>query len=1642
MDEILTEIENANSPSSDHSTISNILIRLQNEINSQFLRPYSQSDNENFLSKFWAFILEVGSNPNTSIRISAYRTTITFLLKITPYYPSLIQKTFFASIRMIEINAKNVQIVIAAFSFISNFTPIPFLNHILENSDILQDFTLIDSTFSDHIGPIIKNLRRISKEWLNKLLFLFLEKGVKPQDRHLILAVTEIIKHDPIFFINELLKYIRDHSTVKENLSLLSYLFSTIKCNYESIDMKDLVEISVEILKNQQQSTANDIDSALQILSLDMAPFNITVSENDSDESENSEDETDENSNENKNKQKLFIQINSESYEHEFTICVSDFVVRPSFYLLPLPINLLEISPNDGVLQMTSKFKTMAKIVNRPDARHKVKIYIFDKFSSVLSKSYNDTTSACLQGFALCLPTFLEMTDASNILILTQQVIFGPQQSWFHMIDIVNIIKSIPYKYYNFSENKNIHKKSSYKFDERSIIDLLINFSMNSNEKLSKAAEKTIANIVNYTDFIQGTYYITEKVDFFNITSLHRFLSILLTLFKKRRKSKKKEKITRRYNKHETKHLQYFILRLIEIRSIYDYDIQLFEQIMNFMSYFDLHFIERPILRDFSVDAESIIETSLFVIGGIQIDNGQISPEKKQNIFNYVSQEFASLNFESVPEMKMNYNNFLPAFSTAFRFLSALPRQCLLKRKNLVLNLFSWSMNLFQRRSARFAERYWKSNLDPKSNIDFLTTVQPTLEFIQDDETIALYCELYLSVVKKDDSNQSNEQLDSFFAALHTITRDEIDPNHYIPEFYALEIYASKEKDELPSMRNKVTQLNKDQQLSLYQFLRLFENNLKLIGKINESTFDKISDEIQKIKEEEEEQQKKNDEIKEKDTKVKFDQTQVNNVSLSNDDNTNSSNENQNELKKEETSSTDSIESVDTSKRKRKKNEQKDSDQSRFRRKSEKPRSMTNTAITPSMTFNSLEGTSIPELSQGDLVKRGNQPRKRASTRRSSSVEPVKKTNNKKGKEDSKKVTKSEEENNINDDDEYDFFNDSSFLNDEDEDEESTKNNQNAFQQKDQEDEDQHQQDHEEEKVDFHQITNDYLSTNLIDENISNALIKTQLKLSTFTFSKDHIEKLIRYYINENDKSGIEILLNYSSSHSIEISILNYLLPSEVIPTALNYLKTVSSSELDDFIEKLKNQPQTAEIKHAIFALNPSKNFNEIITSPHITKSDIKDFTMSVDLCNHKELVELVIRLMKEAKSKKRLDYVLTMANVIFSFVTVTKGEIDSIMQIVAEKDKIIPGLPLSQLVLTLASKIESNDEFVRFVKNCYSKCQGKSSGLLSLHQALIASPNSKASENLSNVTGPYIISVIPSVYCAGVRFIHQALISLSESDCIPLLKANLAKLLKNFESKRDMFPIAKVTGEPFTFMLSRDSLHTFQMELINHASEIIPCNKKASFEGLSLCLPRFIDFFNEAPIEVVKNMETKCDQLLTKPANMSTFKIYMMSLRERVEKSIKSRAKDDIVSDFITQWLSECKDYDCYYMADIIYEWENFIFQCYGLEQLLNYVCYMFHKYIPRFFPLYIAMSRFIRKNYKAGSDDDRELIRRYLENSAMLNQVRAHSLSTLLIMEFEFSKEALQLAAYPDDCEESNKLIDSNNHFVELLNKIKSYV
>ena len=1517
MNEILSEINLCKSQATDHSKIVQTLIKIRTNVNWQSLRPYTKINIENYFNKFWDFFIFSSKHQNTSVKLAAYRSVCEFMLKNAPFYPKYLQKTFIDFAKSFQADPNGSAIIIAAFSFLSNFMPQHRLHDFAEKIDIFKHFPVVDQMFSDKIPNVIHNLGKLGNDWLKKLLITYLESNIKQNDRYTILSIAEIMNHDPPFFYDIFLDFIRKKSEIEQNLGLFSFLISTVKCNFAKINIDDYVELSITILKNYERETSNNIDSAFQILSLDHAPFFLEFKINKL---------------ENGGSTILNVSVKLNDKVESFDLNVSHFQSRASFYLLPLPFELLDYRENDGILQLTSKFKTIAQIANNPRTTISEKIKIVEIFSKFLINSYNDMTSACMQGFALCLPSLLKLSGKCNIIVLIERTVFATQQSWFHSNDILSIIDAIPINYFR-----------DRTFNTTKYIDILFEFSLSTNEKLSFSSQKVLLKIVNQQEFNIFSFYIAKKIDFFDISQLKHSLSLFTKIFESKFRHSKENHV----HNVEIGHLIFLIHQIEEIYPTYSDDIEFLSIVLKFLSFFDLSLLNNSTLQFFISKAESITKNLLFIFTGLLRDNKN-EDENEGDIVNFVTEQFNSLNFEQVPETPLNYEYFLPSYSSAINFLYSCPFNQ--NTRNNIINIFSNSMYLFPEFSAQVVKKHWYQYKDIRDRVGFLLRVLPTLDYIQNNKVIAIWCHLYLSVAETGFA----DTLIDFKSTLHTLCSKSLESNilpnkkKIYPEFYALEIYVAnnKNQDEISYIKQKIDRLNELDRINVLKYVSSLSN--KLLLKIGETRPLSPLPEIKKI-------------------------TKSNSLSNLNIYQSNTI----------------------TSEKKLK------------------------IPHRPSILsfINSLDTQNI-DFNDNELESKKRKLKKRKSNKIISSQRKLK-TNRRKTAEGETDVLEVEELNH-NLEDVYNKFTLNRI--------EQIRDDRKLLL-----------------NLNINKITKDLLETNLLDNTPRNILIKTQLKFNLYHFNQDQLQKIAAFYSFQNDSNGLIAITKYSKIHSMLISFKGLLFSDNNLPPLIKYLRYMKSDEFKSFIQLYQDISDNKATKIAILTSNITEFFNSLFQQQKISKKDILLLGMSAKKLfktdfKYDQILDFIIKMISESKSKKRLEYVLTVANSIFAISPLSKQLIDKFISACSTKFNIIPGHILAQCVLTISSKAESMNNFKAFIHKCFSVCSEKSSGEIKVHQAKIIQFKSKKNDELSSIVNQYLDSEIPSYFVSAVRFFSQALNIFRETEIVPMIKKNIKHILKKFKKLRDIFPVSEVCVMPFTFILSRSSLLPFQISILNYTSDLVPTNDRASFTTLSLYIPLIISKVEDP--DTIKALNMQIDSLLTRPGNIVLFKIYLSALKERAEKVGTDRVKESFISDFVTQWMKNCKYYDCYSMPEIIYEWENLIYQFYELEQLLTLICYQFFKYVPRFFTFFVGLARFVKKYMKLSSPDDQAKIQDILTNSALLNPVRAHALSTLLVNVKGSYKEALTLAAFPYDCPASNEIIDNNPQFKSLLESVKGKI
>lgn len=1613
MEGISSEMEACKSPSVEPSEITRVLARLQNEINWQFLQPYSKTDRENFFIRLWNFLLFTAAHTNTSVRLAAYRTTGAFLLKVTPYYPNEIMKTFSIITISSTIDLKSSAIIASSFAFISNFTASPYLNDFLRRTPVFHHFSISDPIFSEHLSQIIRNLGRLGTDWLCTLLHCFLKQVINSNDRYLILSITEIVKHDPLKLMNELLIFIREQSKLEDNLGLISYLFSSIECNFDTIDLGDVVEAAITILSNITKSTPMEIDSAFQILSINSPSFSVLIEKVDT---SNSDQQIESTSEKLSQMVKLTAKYNDKVLSTSFDIV--PHLTRPSFYLLPLPLDLLVPTSSDGILQLTSKFKTMAKMINRIfstnlNDKSKEEIqYMFGQFMSFLSLSYNDMTSACMQGFAICLPSLLQhFKEECSVVNLTKHVIFTKPVSWFHSSDILRIIKAIPFNFYSSYRKSDAIPNPPFKTEN--VIDILVDFSMNTNEKLYKQSIKVLSRIIINTDFTKETFYIAKKILFFDNFQLGRILSILAAAAEsfeyystipdetlprnsknhpRRLKERRMSSTTfihyyfydcekNRSKASSLAHLQYVVLTLLENLSDFQDDAELFIIILNFLSCFDLSFADIHLLRPCFLDAFAIVHASLSLLTGLQWDS-RLDQQRLNKAIQMIENDMKSMNYDIISETAMDYAHFLAPFAASLKFVYALPTKIV--QIKFIINLFNRTLNLFPYQSAMFALKYWDDFSSINKN-EILLRVYPTLEFVQDYSTASIWCHLYLSLEFNDnETDVQQQQLEPCVKILHRIAAYAIEQNEFYCEFYAFELFIAEDE----SISTKIDSLSSEHKAKLNGYL--LQNQPNLLHKLKHEPLP----EVQKHK------------------RLSF---HAHNESV-----------------------TEIVDAPPNSEHDNNENE---------------------------------DNIYLDELDSGD-------------------VQPS-----------------------------------SEFISD----------------------------NFAELKIDYHEKQiNEMLTMNLVDSDIKNPIIKTQLKQKTFSFTIDQINRLVHFFIHNNDITGLNILIKYAFSQKLLISIKGLMFPSEIIPLLFRYLKKLSSPELDDLVE-FYNDSGSADIQLECKAMKGDKYFDEIKEIPKLRKVEIAAFSRTINRISYKQsdIFELCFQLLDSCKSIRRAEYVLNLINVVLSrSPMIDQAFIDSFIDLLMSKFEFIPGTQVSFCFSTIASKkqyfnasssayesISSHSGFIKTVKKFYPKCEPKSTSLLRLHRAILGSSDS-LNENHSSIVLAVLKSDIPSMIASGASYILEILKmqstttksqsnSLPEAQILNLLKTSIPLLLEplairkvdnsvdananlnnnssasftsqnlsltssnqipNCESPlvsqpkqesnlhlelspsqpfsstmsnipyvpsynnpntalnslylltsfREDFPIAEDIGNTLTYILSQQIYQNAYIPFINDIAAIITSHELASFTSLSGCLPRLISMCSENNDDL-KRLYLITDSLMTVPGNSFLFRIYLKSISEKASKIDNQRQSESFISDYITSWMQNCKNYDNYEMSMMVYSWEDFICTYYGLEQFLSMVFYQFFKYMPRFFPLFVGYAKFIQFFMRTANRRDVDMINEAVNGVALQVPNRCHALSLLLLQEKGFMKIALNLASFPKDCHESDAIIKSDPMFGQKLEQVR---
>lgn len=698
---LITTAELETTPTNE---ISRILYQLQNELNAQYFVPFSEVEKEIAFKEIWELLLYSASHSSSSVRLSAYRLTGCFLLKLQPYYTIQIQNTFSDVSMKATIDIKTSAIIASSFAFLSSRISLPYLNSFIDTTPVYHHFTISDPIFTEHLSSIISNLGELGFDWFQTLLYSFLKYFQTSSDRYLIKSIAAVIKHDPISLFNETLHFIYEKEDIKYYLSLISFIINSNQVlQSENLDLYKIAKTAMDVLDHLESSNATQIDSAMQVLSIKSNSYQIETNLNENDS--------------------LEIQLNTEKDQEtvKINIDISKLITRPSFYLFDLPIKIIMPDKSDTLLTFSAKMKSLAKHANKHPEKSKE---IFDIFLQYYSPTYNENVSAVLQGISVSIATFVSKIDNKELIPFLENAIFSSPSNWFHSADQLTLIKKIPPESFTALFGPKGLKRIGL---------LLIKLTLSQNEQVSKKAIKAMKKLVTVNNFKDLTLLISKQIDIYDPFNLIHLLPLLTQIIESMK------------DQCSIDHLNFFVLQLFELTDLYSHELNVLTEIFLFFGCFKMYFVNVKTIKLSFFTALSIIFASITCVTGFSNWSFNLPNELLKNAMEMIDVDIRSKNIDVSSEDSLNYNDFLRPCVSAMKFVYQIPIRFV--TKDFILTFYDKLRNIFPYESALFIQKYWDT-FQNSERVDAVIKMQQSLRYIQNYKAAALICRLYIKVYR------------------------------------------------------------------------------------------------------------------------------------------------------------------------------------------------------------------------------------------------------------------------------------------------------------------------------------------------------------------------------------------------------------------------------------------------------------------------------------------------------------------------------------------------------------------------------------------------------------------------------------------------------------------------------------------------------------------------------------------------------------------------------------------------------------------------------------------------------------------------------------------------------------------------------
>ena len=698
MDEFRALLSQAQASDAHSSDIQNVLLQIQKSVNFALFRNLPLEQIESVLGEIWKFLLFSAAHSASSIRLASYRATGIFLLRITPYFPQQVQRTFSKVSEGSTVDLKSSAVIAASFAFISRTVALPYLERFLDTTPVYHDFAISDPIFSEHLGAIISNIGNVGLDWFRTLLHSFLALVATSTDRYLLHSIVAIVKHHPVELVSDILQFVKEQANMKAYLALVSFVLTSMKrVRFDDFDLYDVARESVDVLEKAEEANLTDIDSAMQILSIQSKSFSLEIEGVDDDN--------------------LVLVLSGKGDKKQVAFNIKQYRNRTAFFLLQLPLRYAQPDiEKDGALTLTAKLLCMASVV----VKHpELAPTLFQVVETNMQKEYCDIVSACMQAMSKCLFVLLEQCDRKKVVSIVYKAIFTQPVSWFHAADILRILDAIPVDEHEafFGQGADIE-----------IIDLWIRLCLSQNELVGKKAEKALVAAVRESSFEIVTTRICLHLDTYDRTSLMRLLRLLTLVLEK-------------YPDQSKEHIKPTMWVVIELCELYQDDIQVLEVSFEFLSHFEIDSIKESLKACMSV-MFAVMSAEIHLLSGELLGD----PGHFQTCHEAVETAWQAMNLDIISDAVLSYESCMRPLLAALKLFSSITPRA--SDDASVLRFCRTTVCIFPHITVAILDKY-SAKLNPKASACLFGDAMKRLEYIQDYSVAASLCKLVILNEKK-----------------------------------------------------------------------------------------------------------------------------------------------------------------------------------------------------------------------------------------------------------------------------------------------------------------------------------------------------------------------------------------------------------------------------------------------------------------------------------------------------------------------------------------------------------------------------------------------------------------------------------------------------------------------------------------------------------------------------------------------------------------------------------------------------------------------------------------------------------------------------------------------------------------------------